>query len=169
MGDAQLRTVVEKWGIEPFRRSSVVEGFDALLQKERFTGQVCVEIGSWMGLTAIVLARYFQKVVSIDIHPTREKHEIAAHLGVANVQFVDVQNNPEKARVIHGLEFDAAYVDGDHAKDTFSDFALVERCRHVLFHEAWKAQPPVQKLLRQLDDKYPHSVRRRDKFAIWKP
>jgi predicted O-methyltransferase YrrM len=167
LGDAQLRAVVEKFGVEPFRRSSVVERFDAMLRDHGFEGKRCVEIGSWMGLTGIVLARYFEEVVSIDVHPNTQKHEIAGFLGVKNIRFIDVKDNVEKAGVIKAMNFDAAYVDGDHARDTFTDFALVERCQNVLFHEAWKAQPPVMKLLRQLADGG-WTVHRRNKFAIAK-
>lgn len=167
LGDAQLRAVVEKFGTEPFRRSSVTESFDAVVRALNFRGRRCVEIGSWMGLTAIVLARYFEEVISIDIFPTSEKHEIAAFLGVKNIRFLDVRNNIEKAKLIETLKFDAAYCDGDHAKDTFSDFALVQRCGHVLMHEVWAAQPPVMKLVRRLSDSG-GVVTTKGKFGVWR-
>lgn len=49
--------------------------------------------------------------------------------------FVDVKDNAEKARVVSAVDFDAAYVDGDHARDTDTDFALVERCGRVMTKE----------------------------------
>lgn len=166
MNDPALRRVVEQFGTDPFRRSSVVECFDAVLQANSFKGQRCVEIGTWKGLTAIVLARYFDEVVSIDIHPNEEKHRIAEFLGVTNVRFIDVKDNAEKAEVIKALEFDAAYVDGDHARDTESDFSLVERCGHVLMHEHWNPQPAVINLFASLRN---HGiVTLQGKFAIWK-
>lgn len=167
MADPQLRAVVEKFGVEPFRRSSVVESFDEVVRELRFTGKRCVEIGSWMGLTAVVLSRYFDEVVSIDIHPTPVKHEIIDFLGIKNIKFIDVKDNDEKALVFKRLSFDAAYSDGDHAKDAFEDFELVKRCGHVLMHEVWVSQPNVWKLVRRLRD-HNQTVEVRDKFGIWR-
>jgi hypothetical protein len=67
-----------------------------------------------------------------------------------NIRFITINDNAEKARVIKKLEFDAAYVDGDHARDTETDFALVKRCGRVLFHEYWKTQEPVRNLVDRL-------------------
>ncbi|HEX9810640.1 MAG TPA: hypothetical protein VGA88_00940 [Burkholderiales bacterium] len=160
--DPALMKVFERFGIEAFRRSSVLEGFNAFLRAHEFNGDTCVEIGTYNGLTAIVLARYFRRVITIDIVDQPQKVEIAAFLGVTNVEFVNVADNAEKASVIGSLSFDAAYVDGDHARDTFTDFALVGRCRRVIFHEAWPAQQPVEKLLASL-----RPVVRHGKFALW--
>ncbi len=166
--DPQLVRVMKKFGVEPFRRSSVLEGFDDMLQARKFRGERCMEIGSWMGLTAIVLARYFDEVVSVDIQPNAEKHAIVKFLGVKNIRFIDVQDNAEKASVIGSEQFDAAYCDGDHAKDTELDFSIVQRCGNVLFHEAWEAQPPVMELLRRLRATG-GNVTTRGKFAHWRP
>ncbi|HEX9810629.1 MAG TPA: hypothetical protein VGA88_00880 [Burkholderiales bacterium] len=160
--DPALMKVFERFGIEAFRRSSVLEGFDAFLRAHEFNGDTCVEIGTYNGLTAIVLARYFRRVVTIDIVDQPQKYEIAAFLGINNISFVNVPGNSEKASVIGSLSFDAAYVDGDHARDTFTDFALVCRCRRVMFHEAWPAQPLVEDLLAGL-----RPVVRHGKFALW--
>ena len=94
-----------------------------------------------------------------------QRQEIADHLGIANISFVVVADNAEKARVIDRLAFDAAYVDGDHARDTQSDFILTARCRRVLFHEYWLAQEAVWNLVGQLQKK--NSVVTEGKFALW--
>ena len=112
-----------------------------------------------------MLARNFDEVVSVDIHPDAEKHEIVAYSGVKNIRFVDVKDNAEKARVIAGLKFDAAYVDGDHARDTQSDFDLVRRGGRVLFHEFWEAQPPVWNLVNDL--RRQGRVVTKGKLALW--
>lgn len=148
--DAELLAVFEKFGIQVFRRSSVLEGFAAFLEQVRFGGDRCIEIGTCKGLTALVLARRFKEVVSIDVAPDPDKHRIAAFLGIRNVLFVDVADNAEKASVIRRFGFDAAYVDGDHARDTETDFDLVRGCGRVLFHEYWPAQPAVMQLVDEL-------------------
>lgn len=145
-----LLEVFEKFGIRVFRRSSVLEGFSDFVQQFGFSGRRCVEIGTCKGLTALVLSRFFEEVVTFDIAPDGEAADIASAMGVHNIRFVRVADNAQKARLIQRLSFDAAYVDGDHARDTESDFALVERCGRVLLHEYWSAQPPVVALVERL-------------------
>ena len=161
--DPMLVRIFAEFGPEPFRRSSVLEGFEPFLQMTGFRGKRCVEIGTWKGLTALVLARYFDEVVSIDIAPDPDRERIAAFAGVGNVRFVTVMDNADKARMIGHLDFDAAYVDGDHANDTPLDFGLVERCGRVLFHEFWAAQPAVAEFVIGLTP-----AEAKGKFALWR-
>lgn len=164
--DPRLLSLLTAFGIELFRRSSVLEGFNLFLTAHAFNGGRCVEIGTCKGLTAVCLARHFREVISIDVVPDDDREKVASHLGVSNVRFVTVKDNAEKASVIQGLDFDAAYVDGDHARDTESDFALVESCGQVLFHEWWPAQPAVMALVDRLRGK--GSVVTRGKLALWR-
>lgn len=161
--DPVLLAICEEFGIGVFRRSAVLEGFDEFLRAQKFDGTRCVEIGTCNGLTAIVLARYFKKVVTIDIAPNSHKHAVARAAKATNIDFIDVRDNAEKARVINGLVFDSAFVDGDHARDTETDFALVRRCGRVLFHEHWDSQPAVQKMVASLDGRKAIS----GKWALW--
>lgn len=160
--DEQLLDVFKRFGVEAFRRSSVLEGFEAFIKAHGLRGHTCLEIGTLKGLTAIVLARYFERVVTIDIVDDPQKREIAAALGVKNIAFVNVHDNREKAEVIEAVNFDAAYVDGDHARDTESDFALVRRCGRVLMDEHRNAQPAVIALVSTLGN-----VKTSGKFALW--
>lgn len=164
LNDRALMQVFERYGPAAFRRSSVLEGFETFIKAQNFRGSTCVEIGTLKGLTAIVLARYFDRVVTIDIVDDPQKREIAAMLGVTNIEFHTVKDNLEKAKRIALIDFDGAYVDGDHARDTESDFSLVKRCGRVLFHEYWGAQPPVVRLVSGL---VAGSVVTQGKFALW--
>src|SRR5687767_12420920 len=85
MNDRQLMTVFAKYGASVFRRSSVLEGFEGFIKGHGFSGNTVVEIGTLKGLTAIVLARYFKQVVTIDIVDDDKKYEIAETLGVKNI------------------------------------------------------------------------------------
>lgn len=161
--DPLLLSIFNRFGIEVFRRSSVLENFEVFLGKADFNGSKCVEIGTCNGLTALVLARHFDEVVSIDNTPNKLKHEIAKFCGIGNITFIDVKNNIEKAAVIKGMTFDAAYVDGNHHEDTETDFGLVRRCGRVLFHEYWIAQPAVWGLVNKLKPKVFVS----GKLALW--
>lgn len=163
--DPELVEIFKRWGQASFRRSSVLEGLEVLINRTDFAGKRCVEIGTYKGLTAVVLSRYFEEVVTLDILPDDDKRAIAESTGRRNIRFIDVRDNAEKAKIVNGLEFDAAYVDGDHAHDTETDFSLVERCGRVLFHEYWPAQPPVWNLVNRL--RFRGSVETEDKLALW--
>lgn len=167
-GDPMMVRIFAEFGAEPFRRSSVLEGFSQFLSDAMFSGRRCVEIGTWKGLTALVLARRFDEVISIDVVADNDRERIARFVGVKNVRFITVADNAEKARVIAGLDFDAAYIDGDHAHDTESDFALVERCGCVLIHEHWSAQPAVMALVGQLLLRRDGEIMAAGKFAAWR-
>lgn len=167
INDSQLLRVWKKFGPEVFRRSAVLEGLDAFVKAQGFGGKTVCEIGTCNGLTAIVLARYFGEVVTIDIAPNDVKREIAAFLKVKNIQFIDVNDNAEKAAVIKGLDFDGAFCDGDHARDTDTDFAMVARCGRVLMHEHWEPQPAVMELVRRLKARGGSRVVTSGKWAYW--
>jgi len=163
LNDRQLMAVFETFGPMAFRRSSVLEGFEKFITAHGFKGDTCMEIGTLNALTAIVLARYFRRVITVDIADTILRHKIVAALGVRNIEFHVVKDNAEKAALINMLQFDGAYVDGDHARDTEDDFALVRRCGRVLMHEHWPAQPAVTGLAARL----PGRLDTAGKWALW--
>jgi hypothetical protein len=148
--DPQLFEVYQKFGGAIFRRSSIYHGLAAFLRENNVRGRTCFEVGSWNGLTALVLARHFDMVVSVDIAHNHVKRQIAEEMGVRNIEFVDIMDNDHKANVAKGLQFDFAYLDGDHAHDTQSDWLLTNRCGRVLFHEVWPFQLPVWNLVASL-------------------
>jgi SAM-dependent methyltransferase len=157
LANPQLHSVLKKFGPIAFKRCSVMMEFEAFL-KRVLAGRklgTCLEIGTFNGISAIVLAQYFERVVcvSVDDRP-REllKQRIVEHLGITNVEFFDCTSNEEKAGIVKGLDFDFCYQDGDHKNDTFTDFDLVQRCGRVLFHEVWEIQPAVCELVRSLPD-----------------
>lgn len=161
----KLVKIYAHFGYEIFHRSSVLEWFGPFIAGRAFKGTRCVEIGTRKGLTAIVLASHFDEVVTIDIKPDPQRHEIAEYAGVKNIRFIDIKDNAEKARIIRKLDFDGAYVDGDHARDTYTDFDLVKRCGRVLFHEYWETQEPVWNLVHRLSAE--GNVSTEGKFALW--
>lgn len=143
--DPYLMAAYQRYGAEVLRRSSVFHGLDRFMAERGVRGRLCFEIGTWQGLTAAVLSRYFDRVVTVDIAHQERKHDLLAHLGITNVECIDIESNSDKAAVWRGVaaECDFAYLDGDHANDTMTDFELVKGCRRVLFHEAWHWQTDV--------------------------
>lgn len=153
LDDSMMLTALQKFGGGIFRRSSVFHGLARFLEANKVRGKTCFEIGSWNGLTAAVLSRHFRRVVSVDIAHNAIKHEVMRELGVTNVKFIDIANNGHKAEIASQLDFDFAYLDGDHAHDTPDDFRMTEKAGRVLFHEAWAHQDPVFRLVQGLDQR----------------
>jgi len=161
-----MNKIFKRFGKAAFGRSSACAEFESFLNvdliaaKERWDGEpkyplgkVCLEIGTFHGITAVLLSQFFERVVcvSIDEMPVM-KREIVDYLGIKNIAFYDAKDNAEKARFVHALDFDFCYQDGDHTHDTYTDFELVKRCGRVLFHEYWPLQPPVWNLVNSLPE-----------------
>lgn len=152
LDDPILAKAWQHFGGGIFRRSSIFHGLGKFLAEQEVRGSRCFEIGTWNGLTAAILSRHFDEVVTVDVAHNEQKHEILNFLGVKNVRCIDIIDNIEKMRVAASLDFDFAYLDGDHANDTESDFAMVKHCGRVLFHECWPHQDPVWRLVNLLPD-----------------
>jgi hypothetical protein len=150
LGNPMLLSVFERFGAETFRRSSVFHGLEKILADNAVRGKTCFEIGTWNGLTAVVLSQFFERVITVDIVSNPLKHMIIAHLGIKNIECIDMESNADKSRVLRGLAFDFAYLDGNHAEDTESDWDATKRCGRVLFHEVWPFQSPVWSLVHAL-------------------
>ena len=150
--DPYLFEAYREFGAETLRRSSVFHGLDRFMTERGIRGRSCFEVGTWNGLTAAVLSRYFDRIVTVDIAHNPLKHQVLRHLGITNVTCVDITDNAEKAQVWkkYGGDFDFAYLDGDHANDTETDFDMLKGCERVLFHEAWPWQDPVWSLIHRL-------------------
>lgn len=162
----QLLSVYRQFGGQPFRRSSVFHGLEGFLRENNIAGRRCFEIGTWNGLTAVVLSQFFAEVVTVDIAHNELKHEIIKHLGITNIRCVEIDSNEDKARVFADTKFDLAYLDGNHAQDTGGDWKLTKGCGRVLFHEAWPFQKPVWDLLHSLPED--EVVWGGDGLALWR-
>ena len=165
-----LNVILQHFGKRAFARSSACMEFESFLKRIKAGGKRCVEIGSYHGITSIILSRYFDEVVSVSIdeQPPEEllKRKIADYLGITNIVWHDLTSNKRKRRLLTELDFDFAYCDGDHTNDALFDFGLVEKCGRVLFHEAWPIQLSVWQICMSLP---PDEVTwaQYDCFAFW--
>lgn len=150
LNDKALLSAYERFGAEILRRSSVFHGLGRFLAEQKVRGERCFEIGTWNGLTAAILSRHFDEVVTVDIAHNALKHEVLDHLGITNVRCIDIADNAEKAEIANDLTFDFAYLDGDHAHDTDNDWQMTKKAGRVLFHECWPHQEKVWRLVNQL-------------------
>lgn len=165
----RMNEVLHHFGKKAFARSAACMEFEAFLKRIGAGGQTCLEIGTYQGITAIILSQFFERVVCVSVDESPErliKRDIVKHLGITNIDFHDVKDNARKRHLINSLEFDFAYSDGDHTHDTRDDFNLVRRCGRVLFHEVWPIQPSVWNLVHSLP---PEEVTfaQYDCFAYW--
>lgn len=164
-----LKKVMAEFGKMAFARSAACMEFESFLRRIKAGGDTCLEIGTYQGITALVLSQFFKQVICVSVDEDMSriiKHDIVEFLKVKNIRFIDVKDNAEKRKVIEGLEFDFAFSDGDHVHDTVEDFNLVKRCGRVLFHEFWPLQPPVHNLVMSLprdEVTFAHF----DCFAFW--
>lgn len=166
-----LKEVLRTFGKKAFARSSACMEFESFLKRIKAGGGTCLEIGTYNGITAVILSQFFDQVVCVsldadDLAPQILRGKIVEHLGIKNITFHDVRSNQEKADIVQAMRFDFAYLDGDHTHDTKTDYALVKRCGRVLFHEAWPIQPPVWNLVHALPaDEVTWAAH--DCFAYW--
>ena len=149
-----MNRILKAYGRRAFTRSSACMGFIRFLDEIKAGGGVALEIGTYHGITALLLAERFDKVISVSVDdedPGRlMKRELADFAGISNIEFHDCKSNAEKGEIVRAARFDFCYSDGDHTNDTRADWELVRRCGRVLFHEVWPLQPPVWNLVHEL-------------------
>jgi predicted O-methyltransferase YrrM len=102
-----------------------------------------LEIGTYRGVSAAEMAQYCDRVATIDLKHGKleqmgesfDRRALWDSLGVHNIDLYLVEDNARKAKLIKGLEFDFAFLDGAHDKTVANDFEMVKRCGRVLFHD----------------------------------
>lgn len=130
---AIIRSILQP-GIEEERK------FRWLLEK--MCPGTLLEIGTAKGVSALIASMHFEKVITVDI----EKFPMAEVLwfvfrkrDVIDSYIID--HNEEKESLIATLDFDCAFIDGDHRYEGIEmDFNAVKRCGKVLFHDYWETE-----------------------------
>lgn len=103
--------------------------------------KVTVEIGTWRGVMTAFLAHHTkERVYTLDIHDYPETCFIWAYFGVEDkIKYVLVPSEKKKKNFLESLDFDFAFIDGDHTYEGVSnDFKFVKKCGRVLFHDYFK-------------------------------
>ena len=97
-----------------------------------------VEIGTWQGVSAAILAEHAGSVITLDIVQRPEPERVWKFFGVQDrVHQMIVESDEKKAAVLRHLDFDMAFIDGDHSRSkVLLDFAICRaRCKTILFHD----------------------------------
>lgn len=134
--------------------------------------RTALEIGTYRGVTAAFMAQFCERVITIDLKRglveknggSFDRQAFWRSLGIDNIELRLVENDAEKAEIIASLDFDFAFVDGDHQGNAPAfDFELVRRCGTVLFHDCDRNNGVVA-LVKSLPKK---QVTHMDIFALW--
>jgi predicted O-methyltransferase YrrM len=135
-----------------------------------------LEIGTYRGVAAAEMSRYCDRVITIDLqHGKMEsmgqsfnRHELWSALGITNIELILVRDDAHKAKIVNGLQFDFAFVDGAHDQTVKDDFALVKRCGNVLFHDYDdRGQKHLNYVYDFVNSLPRHQVQVNDIFALW--
>lgn len=99
--------------------------------------QNILEIGTHLGLSAILWANLSDMVTTIDIRMYQQNVNRWQDFNVNHkINFIRVASNEQKKRIVSGLDFDFAFIDGGHTKeDVQFDFEITKKCGKVLFHD----------------------------------
>ena len=136
-----------------------------------------LEIGTYRGAAAAEIAQYCERVITIDLKfgklerngTTFDREAFWQSLGVSNIEFHAVAGDAEKARLIAGLQFDLAFIDGAHEGDAVTrDFGLVKHCGRVLFHDYDQSTQPHLNRVFDFVNSFPkEQIQVDDIFALW--
>lgn len=131
-----------------------------------------VEIGTYRGVTAAFLSQFADAVTTIDLKNGKmewdgqmfDRVRFWEAMGAGNINLRLVENEWQKADLVAGLDFDFAFIDGDHRyQGVAADFEMTRRCGRVLFHD-YSEGNDVFRFVNTLPG---HQVRSRGIFAYW--
>lgn len=129
---------------------------------ETYKPKKIIEIGTYMGISTVVMASVADKVFTFDISEVQESKEIWRRFGLIDKiePFIGTQKEiDEKISLIDDADF--AFIDGDNGYNHVKhDFELVKKTGKVLFHD--RNVVGVKKFLKEINT----SLIGRD-FAIW--
>jgi SAM-dependent methyltransferase len=124
------------------------EIFDTVLFGKKF--DTILDIGTGNGIPAAYMAQYCRQVITIDIVDNPIRNDVLKLFGANSVYFIKVKTEGSKEDIIKDILFDFCYMDGAHSTYTYSDWMMVRKCGHVLFHEYYDGQKPVFDLVNSL-------------------
>ena len=140
---------------------------------------VAVETGTFHGLSALFLSQFFDNVITFDITPQgggyykdeKLKYDIWNYFGVADkIDFILINDDEEKERIVGDLDFDFAFIDGRHVGGVAKDFEILKKCGNCLFHDYVPNKAGLESHIVEFVDgiKEGKIVLRKPPFALWK-
>ena len=109
-----------------------------------------LEIGTYLGVSALMFSRYADKVTTIDVWPRTEPVGLW-DLFEVDIDYYVFSAPKELDKYIKDLDFDFAYIDANHDLENVNhDFSLVEKCGKVLFHDYYLGNGGVKEFVDKL-------------------
>lgn len=142
--DPFVTTLYDAFGFTVFMRSVIpCSGGEEVIKRvmEQIKPKRAVVFGTNRGVSTARVAQFCEEVHTFDVVDSDMTERIWGLLGLKNIVKHVIRDNAEKARIVAGLEFDFAFLDGDHERDYQTDFELTKRCGAVLVHEYWPSSP----------------------------
>lgn len=132
-----FQLIEELMGTGYVKGSMVRHEQNALVLLRLLKPRMVVEIGTHWGNSAVFWATHCECVVTFDIFHSAKAFELWEKAGlndrIANVQ---IRDDRAKAKLLSSLDFDFAFVDGEHTADAVRrDFECVRKASAVLFHD----------------------------------
>ena len=95
-----------------------------------------IEIGTYQGVSAAIIAEYAKLVYTIDIIDKPLKKDIWNFLDIKNIEFVKIKNNNQKKDFIQKTDADMIFIDGEHYNGELkNDFEISKHVKYILIHD----------------------------------
>lgn len=173
----EFKALIARYAGREFSRKSIISIRDGAGVIERLLGEGkyrrVLEIGTYRGVSSAYMAQFVERVTTIDLVEGKMEQDrqlfdrvrFWTALEIDNIDLRLVNSEEEKAALIETLDFDFAFVDGDHEGEAPAlDFELVKRCGTVLFHD-YSGNNGVTALVDSLPRE---EVEVMDIFALWR-
>ncbi len=179
MGSRVREKIISELGEKLLSKSATRQESSAAIFKSVLAGKgykTILEIGTFRGCSAAVMSEYCERLVTIDlIHgmlenkgQTFDRRAFWNSLGITNIELRLIRSDIDKTNIVNAMNFDFAFIDGAHDETVNADFALVERCGKVLFHDYTKDGRPDHDHVSRLVDSLPQNeVTIMGDFALW--
>lgn len=102
---------------------------------------VAVETGTFHGVSAGLLAEYFDEVYTCDIEKgyfkdKNIKYKVWDELGVSDkIHFTMLKDDNEKDQWEKEIPYNFAWIDGNHYDGVMRDYELFKKCGRLLLHD----------------------------------
>ena len=163
-----IDTLKNKYGQSALKWSALRNGGEDIIRDilKEIKPKVAVEIGTYKGLATILLSQYVEEVYTFD------NQEFPIYDKRVNVNYI-VCNNEEKKNKLELIDFDFAFIDGDHREGgVLFDFDCVKKCGRILLHDCFDVDNPKRAsmngagiLIEKLKEDNNWIIFRRDIFA----
>jgi hypothetical protein len=112
-----------------------------------------VEIGTFFGTATAVLAHYADRTTTIDIRRYFEAARLWLNMGVLKkiTHYIISEAIEDKIALLNSLNFDFAFIDGNHRKGAVWDYELVKKCGRVLFHDYFHKTDKMPEIMTNTD------------------